>query len=725
MLTLPPKPTRLRRSVLNAVLLSYLITTVLSPYAHADGQGDTLVEFSGENLFGPRMSSRSHYRDFIPFKDSKSQFAPKKRTSTDLSKDEMHNLIKGISDVWIEMKSKKNKTSVAPIVEHVKALDALESDATQESNAIMVVDPSSALVLPSLEEEVAQSKSVTAPTDSDANIEKILDVIDQLEDEARIASPQVIVANAEQDDSKDPEKPKSAHAQDIIASEEAPKLKSLSRTEMAALIRENPSSFLKTLIENKASFEDFEALLLEVSPDAHRKMYDAKMIDTRMYDQSMLVSVILGSAGVLTDVFAMEWFKQSIHNKALIEGLVPLIQKTGDWVGSKVASTVLGTALEQSQNILMTMIQKGLEVVVGDAVKVELFKWAPHMAQTILDHTILRASKLIKQGASALSSFAASKFSKPKIEETDSDSKSGGNTSPVKNLTTLQALWDHIILNPDMSYEQSMSLFSCVIPNAQWILEESNLTDVKLYNEFWKSSTWKGMKLAGNFTRDVGFTFAFSPVFSFVAKRFVQDVLISKVGQPVSEFITQNYYVNWAIEQKAAGNLAAVRAEIDMLKLAMDPNFIPTSSLRELPVLSTIADSIDGIKEGVQSVFGIVFSKETMNHVPILGAPGPVEQIDMIAKLYWDKMAISAVDSAVESAYHPVADGVSAIASKVKAKLNDPQVIAVTELKSDSSAEKKRVRKQRQFFDPTAGGHGTDPSTYDHYDSKTGILSND
>ncbi|MBX9697187.1 MAG: hypothetical protein K2X53_03785, partial [Alphaproteobacteria bacterium] len=248
-------------------------------------------------------------------------------------------------------------------------------------------------------------------------------------------------------------------------------------------------------------------------------------------------------------------------------------------------------------------------------------------------------------------------------------------------------------------------------------------TDVKLYNEFWNSSACKGMKLAGSFARDVGFTFAFSPVFSFVAKRFVQDVLISKVGQPVSEFITQNYYVNWAIEQKAAGNLAAVRAEIDMLKLAMDPNFIPTSSLRELPVLSTIADSIDGIKERVQSVFGLVFSKEAMNHVPILGAPGPVEQIDMIAKLYWDQMAISAVDSAVESAYHPVTAGVSAIASTVKAKLKDTQVIAVTE--SDSSAEKKRVRKQTQFFDPTASGHGTDPSTYDHYDPKTGILSND
>lgn len=724
MLTPPPKPTRLRRSVLNTVLLSYLITTVLSPYAYAESQCDTLVEFSGEKLFESRMSSRSHYRDFSPLMGSKSQFTSKKRASNTLDDDEMQKLIKGLSDVWIELKSKKTKTSEQPIVEQVQSTDVLESDTTQGGNA-MAVDPSSIPALPPLEEEIPQDKNAGALTDSQTNMEKLLQVVEQLEDEARISSPQVLIANAEEDDSKDPEKPKSAHVQDIFVSEEEEvKSKSLSREEMAALIKATPSNFLRVLIENKASFEDFEAILLEVSPDAHRKMHDAKMIDTRIYDQSMLVSIILGSAGVLTDVFAMEWFKHSVHNKVLIDGLIPLIQKTGDWVGSKVASSILGTALEQSQNIIMTTIQAGLEFVVGDAVKVELFKWAPHLAQTILDHTILKASKLIKQGASALSSFAANKFSTAKIEGTEPDSKSDEDKLPIKNLTVLQALWDSLMLNPEMSYEQSMSLLSCVVPNAQWILEESNLTDVKLHNEFWKSSTWKGMKIAGNFARDVGFTFAFSPLFSIVAKRFVSDVLISKVGQPVSDYITKNYYVNWALDQKAAGNLAAVRSELDMLKLAMDPNFIPTSPLRELPVLSSIADGIDGIKDRIQSALSWA-PREFVKHIPILGAPDPIEQMDMVAKLYWDQMAISAIDSAVDSAYHPVADSVGAIAKTVKAKLTDPQVIAVTEAKSDSSAEKKRIRKQRQFFDPTAGGHGKDPSTYDNYDPKTGILSND
>lgn len=721
MLTPPPKPTRLRRSVLNTVLLSYLITTVLSPYAHADNQCATLVEFSGENHFESRMSSRSHYRDFPPFMDSKNQFASKKRASNHLNEDEMQKLVKDLTDVWIEMKSKKPKTSEHPILEQVRPMDTLESDTAQGGNAIAADPSSSVSVLPPLEEEILQEQSAGNQADAQTSVEKILKLVEQLEDEARTASPQVVVASAEEDNSRDPEGPKPTHMQDALIVEEEPKPKSLSREEMVALIRVNPSNFLRVLIQNKASFEEFESILLEVSPDAHRKMHDAKMIDTRLYDQSMLASIILGSAGVLTDVFAMEWFKHSVYNKTLIDGLIPLMQKTGDWVGSKVASTVLGTALEQSQNIIMTMVQTGLEFVVGDAVKVELFKWAPHLAQTILDHTILRASKVIKHGASALSSFVRSKFSKPKREGIDSDSKSDEGKVPVKNLTVLQALWDNMILNPEMSYEQSMNLLSCVVPNAQWILEESNLTDVKLYNEFWKGNTWKGLKLAGSFARDVGFTFAFSPLFSLVAKRFVSDVLISKVGQPLSDFITQNYYVNWALDQKAAGNLAAVRAEVDALKLAMDPNFIPTSSLRELPVLSTIAEGIDSVKEKLQSLLGLVFSKEVMNHVPILGAPDPIEQIDMVAKLYWDQMAISAIDSAVESAYHPVADGVGAIAKTVKAKLTDPQVVPVTEVKSDS----KRVRKQRQFFDPTAGGHGKDPSTYDHYDPKTGILSND
>lgn len=698
------KPKRLQRSILSVVMLSHLLTVSITPFAQAYNHGELLVESTWDQLQSKSMA-HSTYVDLISSETKATQKRLKK--SSRLERDAINALALKIIEEFKQSAAQAKSTrvdmhdSIIPSIEHetIEPEGETTSKAAIKVQKIDIPDQDDVDSIP--ESEPALGQKLQA--------QKILDHIDSDMDAATKALSGLTLTSGDDDESRDPLKPSSSHLLDSEESVETQPSKRLTREEMVSLVKQEPSTFLKTLFENRASFEDFQAIILEVAPAAHRKLYDAKMIDTRIYDQSFLVSLILGTAGVLTDVFAMGWFKQTVQNKALIEGIVPLMQQTGDWVGSKIADTVFEKILQSSQNVLMTMAQKSLEVIVGDAVKVELFKWAPHLAQTLVDHTILSVSKAVRAGASYLSSLVskkaldASPLKDPALDEPAPEEKV---------ISPLEAFWQTMVQQSEMNAAEVEEVLSLINPVVYNILREENLSTQTLHRNFWQENAWKAMKFAGSFAYNVGFSFAFSPLFGIVMKRLVSNVLISKVGQPLSDYISQNYYVNWALNQKAAGNMSAVRAELDALKMGLDPKYIPTSGLRDLPVLSTIADGIDAAREGLQSALGRVISKETLDYIPIIGAPDTITELDMVAKVYWDQMLIGAADATAQAAYHPAMDGAKALLGAVQDKL--------------SSANKQmRVRKKRTFFDPTRGGHGKDPSTYDHYDPKTGVLSND
>ncbi|MGN6670016.1 MAG: hypothetical protein ACTHJ4_00555 [Candidatus Nucleicultricaceae bacterium] len=693
MFTPQNKVSKVRRSVLKTVLLSHLLTVSLAPYAQADNNVSTLFEHQvyedHDKLGMQRMHTKGLDVDLSHLSGKKDAFSSVKRQK--YPKDEINEILDSIlADLSVH--SVGQPTVAAKNIENTEA-EVEKPFADQTPSMTPLTLPSAVDSALKDEAELAAKKQ----TD-----DGLLDLVEDFS-ALRISDAPIVATDGEEDDSRNPKNSVPSPALDIVMDEDTAKVKFLTRAEMIDVVKSDPKLFLKTLIDNKASFEDFQAVLLEIAPNAHKKLYDAKMIDTRIYDQSLSASIIFGVAGVLTDVFAMEWFKQSLYNKTLVEGMVPLMHKTGNWVGEKVADTLIGKVLSMSENFLSQMVKKGLSVIVGDAVQVELFKWAPQLAQTIVDQAIMRVSKAVKLGAKEAVSF----FSKDeKLVDKDLDQP----TPEIKKVSVLEAFWDTVAMSSEMTSDEVEQVLSLMNPTAFWILEEENLSQHKANSEFWKSDAWKAMKLGGTFVRDVGLSFALSPVFAIVAKRFVANYLISNVCQPLSDYIAKNYYVDWALAEKAAGNMAAVRAELDVLKMGIDPAYIPTSGLRELPGISTIIDSVDYAKDGIKGILGYIFSENFLKHIPIVGAPDSIAELDMVAKLYWDQTLIGVADGVAQAAYHPTMEAVGVVVEKAKEKLSEPK--------------QKRVRKQRKFFDPSAASK-KEPSTYDHYDPKTGALTND
>lgn len=684
------KVSTVRKSVLKTVLLSHLLTVSLAPYAQAENNASAIFE---------SQSYENHFRQSMPISYSKRL----DRSDTEL--------LSGKSPAY----SAKDLDRVTEIVGSIladlsvhsmtKASEATKkSEDTEEVIKQPFVDQTPAtmeVVLPTAiddvdlrkeAERVAQDRIDRSITDLESGF-KALSISEEMS----------VAADGEEDDSKNQKNYTPLFAIEPLEEQDDKKLKILSRAEMVEVVKANPQLFLKTLIENKASFEDFQAVLLEIAPNAHRKLYDAKMIDTKIYDQPMIASIIFGTAGVLTDVFAMEWFKQSLYNKTLIQGMIPVMQQVGDWAGEKVANTFVSKVLSLSENFFSELLKKGLGTVVSDAVKVELFKWAPRLAQIVVDQTTMRTSQAIRWGAKkAVGLFSAEE----KLVDSDLDKPA----PEIKKVSVLEAFWDTVAMSAEMNTDEVEESLSLLNPTAFWILEEENLSQHRANSDFWKSNAWKAMKFGGTFARDVGLSFALSPIFSILAKRLVANYLISNVCQPLSDYITKNYYVDWAIAEKAAGNMPAVRAELDILKMGLDPQHIPTSGLRELPVISTLLEGVDYAKEGFSHLLGNIFPENLRKLIPVVVSPDAITELDMVAKLYWDQTLVSVADGVTHAAYHPTMEAASVVLEKTKEKLSTPK--------------QKRVRKQRKFFDPSASSK-KEPSTYDHYDPKTGVLSNE
>lgn len=695
MFTPQNKVSKVRRSVLKTVLLSHLLTVSLAPYAQADNDVSAIFErqvYEDQYKSGmQRVHAKGFDVDLSHLSGKKDAFSSVK--SHTYSKDEIGQILDSIlADLSVHSVTQSS----------VSVKDTENAEAEGEKLFVDHTPSITPLAMPpAVDSDLKDEAECAAKNQTD---DSLLDLVADF-NALHISDARAVSANGDEDDSKNPKNSLPSHAHDVMMDEDKveAEVKFLTRAEMIEVVKSNPKLFLRTLIDNKASFEDFQAVLLEICPNAHKKLYDAKMIDTRIYDQSLVASIVFGTAGVLTDVFAMEWFKQSLYNKTLIEGMVPLMQKTGNWVGEKVANTLVGKVLSMSENFLSQMIKKGLSVAVGDAVQVELFKWAPQLAQTIVDQTVMRASKVLKLGAKKAVNFLSKG---EKLVDKDLDQP----TPEIKKVSVLEAFWDTVAMSDEMTSDEVEQVLSLMNPTAFWILEEENLSQHNANSEFWKSDAWKAMKLGGTFMRDVGFSFALSPIFAIVAKRFVANYLISNVCQPISDYIAKNYYVDWALAEKAAGNMAGVRAELDVLKLGIDPAYIPTSGLRELPVISNLIDGVDYAKDGIKGILGYIFSENFLKHIPVVGAPDPIAELDMVAKLYWDQTLIGVADGVAQAAYHPTMEAIGVVVEQAKDKLSQPK--------------QKRVRKQRKFFDPSAGSK-KEPSTYDHYDPKTGALSND
>jgi hypothetical protein len=293
-------------------------------------------------------------------------------------------------------------------------------------------------------------------------------------------------------------------------------------------IAKNPSHLLRILVENHVDYSTAEELLYQYAPAAHEKLSEAYLINTGRYNRSIFSSLSRFAVGFAFDILAVEYFQKTEIGEAITKKLTRSMFAGVNSLGEYLKD------LTQTSYKPIDYVNDYLVDILGTLAKVELFERVPvsSMVQSGLTYLVRTGTEFIKNAA---------EFLENKLFRSYNPALTRENTSK----SSFEAAWIKFVENenaPLKEFEQYLNVFS---NSAHSILDNEGLVETNKSSTFQKYF-WK----SANFLSGLSLSFLILPVAGAWIKPIVSSWLHGKIGVPLSDYIAENYYYQWALGKK-------------------------------------------------------------------------------------------------------------------------------------------------------------------------------